>query len=614
MPSFDELKANFLPNVPHQPGIYKYFDANGTIIYVGKAKDLFKRVSQYFKANLDNNKTRILVRQIANIEYAVVDTEQDALLLENALIKQHRPKYNIQLKDDKTYPFICIKRESFPRIFVTRRVIRDGSDYFGPYTSGRQVYTLMELIRALFQYRTCNLALTRPNIESGKFKPCLEFHIGNCKAPCIARQDESDYLQTIAQIKHILKGNTASVVNYIKEEMGKLAMEMEFEKAELMRQKLGVLEDYQSRSTIVNSKITNVDVFNIEDTEKRAFVSYLKVMNGTIIQTKIIELNKKLDETPEELLLFGVLNMRESFSSISPEIIVPFDILFPDKNVKVTVPQQGDKKHLLDLAKKNAFYFYKQRLDELTDHKTANERQFEVLNQLKKDLLLTELPMHIECFDNSNFQGAYPVSSLVVFKNGKPSKKDYRHFKVRTVVGPDDFATMKEVVFRRYRRLIEEEQPLPQLIVIDGGKGQLSAALESLEQLNLRGKMAIVGIAKKLEEIYVPNDPYPLHIDKRSQSLKLLQHLRNEAHRFGITFHRDLRSKGMLQSELEQVRGVGKITVEKLLIHFKSMDAIRNASFEELNKVVNKTQAAAVQAFFNPPVEAVDEEETAANE
>lgn len=606
MSSYKELKEQFVPTIPHSPGIYKYFDKDEVIIYVGKAKDLRKRVSQYFNPNIDHPKTKILVRNICRIEFAVVDTEQDAFLLENALIKQNRPKYNIQLKDDKTYPYICIKKEAFPRVFITRNVVRDGSYYFGPYTSGRQVYTIMDLIRTLFQLRTCNFALTKANIEARKFKVCLEYHIGNCKGGCAGHQTEEEYKQAIDQIKYILKGNISSVLNYLKDKMRQYADNFEFEKAHITKQQLETLEDYQSKSTIVNPKINDVDVFNLEDTEQRAFVSYLKVMNGTIIQTKIVELSKKLDESPEDLLTFGIMSLRDEMQSLSPEIIVPFELTFPDPNVRITVPLIGDKKHLLDLAKKNAFYYHKQQITKNAEHKTANERQFEVLNQLKKDLRLTELPVHIECFDNSNFQGSFPVSSLVVFKDGKPSKADYRHFKVKTVEGPNDFATMEEVVYRRYRRLTEEEQPLPQLIIIDGGKGQLGAALNSLHKLNIANKVAVVGIAKKLEELYVPNDPFPLHIDKKSGSLKLIQQLRNEAHRFGITFHRDLRSKDMLESELEHIPHVAKKSAEKLLIHFKSINNIRNATLKQLTEVVNLRQAKAIQAFFE---EAKGEEE-----
>lgn len=598
MSAFQTLKETFVPTIPHSPGVYKYFDKDNTIIYVGKAKDLRKRVAQYFNPNIDHAKTKVLVRNIVRIEYTVVDTEQDAFLLENALIKQNRPKYNIQLKDDKTYPYICIKNEPFPRVFITRHVVRDGSAYFGPYTSGRQVYVMMDLVRTLFALRTCNLSLTPQNIAAAKFKVCLEYHIGNCKGGCVGQQTAEQYQQSIAQIKYILKGNIASVVSYLKDQMRELADAFEFEKAELVRQQLVTLEDYQSKSTIVNPKINDVDVFNIENTEQRAFVSYLKVMNGTIIQTKIIELNKRLDEAPEELLAFGISSLREELNSMSPEIIVPFELDYPDAKVRLSVPQIGDKKHLLDLAKKNAFYYHKQQITKSAEHKTANERQFEILNQLKKDLRLTELPTHIECFDNSNFQGSYPVSSLVVFKDARPSKGDYRHFKVKTVEGPDDFATMEEVVLRRYKRLLAEQIPLPQLIVIDGGKGQLGAALNSLHQLGIANKVAVVGIAKKLEELYVPNDPYPLHIDKKSSSLRLLQQLRNEAHRFGITFHRDLRSKGMLESELEQIPHIAKKSAEKLLVHFKSMEAIRAATLKELTAVLNLRQARAVRAFF----------------
>lgn len=523
-PYIEQIKQEVLPTLPHEPGIYKYFDENDTIIYVGKAKDLRKRVASYFTKQLhDSAKTYLLVKNIRRIEFAVVETEQDALLLENVLIKQWQPKYNIQLKDDKTYPYICIKKEDFPRVLLTRQLERDGSEYYGPYAQTGTAYIILELIQHLFKLRTCTLSLTPANIAASKFKVCLEYHVGNCAGPCAALQSEAVYSEMIAQIRHILKGNISSVIQYLKELMRTYADAFEFEKAQAVKEKLTRLQNYQSKSTVVNPKINNVDVFYLENTEKRAFVSFLKVVNGAIIQTKVIEIVKRLDETPEELLLFGLTEMRTQFNSNAAELILPFAIDYPSEKVKIVVPQIGDKKKLLELARKNAFYFRKQYEIKTTERRTGQERRFEVLNRLKKDLRLTELPEHIECFDNSNIQGAFPVAAMVVFKNGQAAKKDYRHFNIKTVEGPDDFASMEEIVFRRYKRLMDEQQPLPQLILIDGGKGQLGAAIKSLEKLGIYGKMAIAGIAKKLEEIYLPNDPLPLHLDKRSESLHLIQ-------------------------------------------------------------------------------------------
>lgn len=598
-PYIEQIKQEVLPTLPHEPGIYKYFDENDTIIYVGKAKDLRKRVASYFTKQLhDSAKTYLLVKNIRRIEFAVVETEQDALLLENVLIKQWQPKYNIQLKDDKTYPYICIKKEDFPRVLLTRQLERDGSEYYGPYAQTGTAYIILELIQHLFKLRTCTLSLTPANIAASKFKVCLEYHVGNCAGPCAALQSEAVYSEMIAQIRHILKGNISSVIQYLKELMRTYADAFEFEKAQAVKEKLTRLQNYQSKSTVVNPKINNVDVFYLENTEKRAFVSFLKVVNGAIIQTKVIEIVKRLDETPEELLLFGLTEMRTQFNSNAAELILPFAIDYPSEKVKIVVPQIGDKKKLLELARKNAFYFRKQYEIKTTERRTGQERRFEVLNRLKKDLRLTELPEHIECFDNSNIQGAFPVAAMVVFKNGQAAKKDYRHFNIKTVEGPDDFASMEEIVFRRYKRLMDEQQPLPQLILIDGGKGQLGAAIKSLEKLGIYGKMAIAGIAKKLEEIYLPNDPLPLHLDKRSESLHLIQQIRNEAHRFAITFHRQKRSKGTIKSELDDIKGLGPKSVEKLLTTFKSIDQIRQADVTALKQVLNEKQAQAVLDYF----------------
>ncbi len=598
MTRFEELKCEVLPTIPHRPGVYKYFDQSGNLLYVGKAKNLRKRVASYFTKKQESGKTRIMVRKIDKIEFTVVETEQDALLLENVLIKEMQPKYNVLLKDDKTYPYICIKKERFPRIFLTRNIIKDGSEYLGPYTSIHRVRAILELLRGIFQIRTCNLNLSEKHIAAGKYKVCLEYHLGNCLGPCENLQTEASYNDTISQIRNILKGNFVSVVRYLKGIMQTYADNFEFEKAQEVKVKLDMLQDYQSKSTVVNPKLNYIDVFHIDEDEKAAYISYLQIANGSIIRTKVIELAKKLEELPEDLLLFGVMELRQRYNSTFKEMILPFKIDFPDKSVTQTIPRIGDKKKLLDLAKKNAFYFRKQRQIRLANRKKGSERQFEVLQRLQKDLQLPTLPKHIECFDNSNFQGAYPVASMVLFRNGKPANKEYRHFNIKTVEGPNDFASMEEVVYRRYKRLLDESRELPQLIIIDGGKGQLSSAFKSLVKLNIQKEVRIIGIAKRLEEIFTPGDPTPLYIDLRSPSLKLIQHLRNEAHRFAITFHRNKRSKGTFRSELESIEGIGTKTTQKLLSHFKSIDIIREAKEKELTAVVSKKQAKAIVKYF----------------
>ncbi len=589
-----------LPTIPHKPGIYKYFDEKDKIIYVGKSIDLRKRVSSYFTKKHDNRKTAIMVSKIVRIEFAVVETEQDALLLENALIKKWQPRYNVLLRDDKSYPYICIKKERFPRIFMTRNVIRDGSEYLGPYTSTFRAKQILELLQSLFPIRNCNFNLNQKNIEAGKFKVCLEYHLGNCKGACEGLEEERNYMLTIQQIKDILKGNIRTVIWYLKEAIKEAAEAYRFEEAQELKIKLEALEDYQGKSTVVNPKINNVDVFNILSSEEsdKAYVSYFKVVNGSIIQTKMMELVKKLDETDAELLRIAIYEVRDQVQSTSPELYLPFKVKLQDKELKIKVPKIGDKKKLMDLALKNAFYYKKQQELKSADRKNPNDRRFEVLTQLKKDLRMKDVPVHIECFDNSNIQGHYPVASMVIFRNGKPAKKEYRHFHIKTVVGPDDFASMEEVVERRYKRLLAEKRELPQLVLIDGGKGQLNAAVKSLKALGIYEKVAVAGIAKKLEEIYVPNDPIPLHIDKRSPALKLLQQLRNEAHRFAITFHRQIRSKNTFKSELEEIKGVGKKTAEKILKHFKSMQKVKAAEEVALLEVVNLKQAKAIRAFF----------------
>jgi len=593
-PAYEAVK----PSLPTQPGIYKYSDGEGTVIYVGKAKNLKRRVSSYFTKTHDSGRTRMLVKNIKKVDFTIVETEQDALLLENAMIKKLQPKYNVLLKDDKTYPYICIKRERFPRVFLTRTVIRDGSTYLGPFTSVGRVREILNFLKELYPLRTCSLKLSKPNIAAHRFKVCLEYHLGNCLGPCENHQSEENYMKGIDQITKILKGNFGSVTKYLKDEMQHLAADYKFEEAEKFKVRLQAIEKYQAKSTIVNVNIHNVDVFGMVESENFAVVSYFKIVNGTIIQTKLLELKKKLEETKEELLQIAIADLRTRLESNSDELIIPFEMEYPDKSLKVTVPQIGDKKKLLLLAEKNARYYRREREKRAKLSKTAKERNIEVLQQMKKDFRLTELPRHIECFDNSNFHGTNPVASMVLFRDGKPSKKEYRKYKIKTVVGSNDFASMKEVVFRRYNRLLFEEEPLPQLVIVDGGKGQLNAGLEALEELGLRGKVPIVGIAKRLEEIYVPDDPLPLYIDKRSSSLKLAQQLRNEAHRFAINFHRSLRSKENLDSEFTNIPGIGAATTNKLLTHFKSAQKIKEASLEELEKVVDKRKAGNVFRFF----------------
>ena len=589
---------NILKTLPDNPGVYQFFNNKNEIIYVGKAKNLRKRISSYFnKTRHESNKIKVLVSKIEDIKHIIVDSESDALLLENNLIKKIQPRYNVLLKDDKTFPWICIKNERFSRVFSTRKIIHDGSEYFGPYTSAGMVRTLLELIHQLYNLRNCNYNLSDENIRNRKFKVCLEYHIGNCKGPCEDLQTEEDYNQTIVQIREIINGNLQNVLNYLKEMMKRYATDYRFEEAEMIKNKIEILEKFKSKSTIVNQKIHNVDVFSIVDKEKYAAVNYLKVVQGAIIQSHTVELVKKLDETNEDLLTYAIIDIRERFKSNSKEIIIPFKINEKLADVSLFIPKKGDKRHLLDLSERNAriYCLEKQKKNELIQVKKDDNR---VLERLKADLKLKSLPVHIECFDNSNIQGTNPVASCVVFKNGIPSKKDYRHFNIKTVTGPDDFASMEEIVFRRYIRLISENKTLPQLIIIDGGKGQLNAAIKSLKKLSIEKKVAIIGIAKKLEEIYFPGDPYPLYIDKRSESLKLIQQLRNEAHRFGITFHRDKRSKSMLDSELNHIKGVGEKTITLLLNHFESVEEIKLAKREILEKLIGKQKTATILEYF----------------
>lgn len=586
-----------LQTLPNSPGVYQYFDANDTIIYVGKAKNLKKRVSSYFTKTHENGKTRILVKKIANIKHIVVDTETDALLLENNLIKKYKPRYNVLLKDDKSYPWICIKKERFPRVFQTRRLIKDGSEYFGPYTSVKTVYTLLDLIRGLYQLRTCNYDLSQEKIDTGRYKVCLEYHLGNCKGPCEGYETVAEYDENIKAIREILKGNFKDSLQRFKRQMNNLAKDMHFEEAQKVKEKIDVLENYQAKSTIVNPKINNVDVFSIVSDESYAYVNFLQISLGSIVRSHTLEIKKKLDETDKELLEIAIVEIRQRFNSQSKEIYAPFKIDIGD-NIKVTIPKLGDKKHILDLSIRNAKYY---RLEQLKQVKIVDPDRHanRIMAQMKADLRLKEEPRHIECFDNSNIQGTHPVAACVVFKNGKPSKKDYRHFNIKTVEGPDDFASMEEVVYRRYKRLLDEKQPLPQLIIIDGGKGQLSSALKSLEVLNLRKEIAIIGIAKRLEELFYPNDPIPLYLDKKSETLKIIQQLRNEAHRFGIEHHRNKRSKTALNTELETIPGIGEKTIVDLLKHFKSAKRISYAKLDELEDVVGVSRARKIYNHYN---------------
>lgn len=586
-----------LKSIPNQPGVYQFLDKESKILYVGKAKDLKKRVNSYFTKQHTNGKTRVLVSKIAAIKPIVVATESDALLLENNLIKKYRPKYNILLRDDKSYPWICIKKERFPRIFTTRKYIKDGSEYFGPYTSMKTVRTLLELIKGVYTIRTCNYDLSHEKISSGKYKKCLEYHLGNCLAPCEGLQHEVEYDRQIIEIREIIKGNFKSSIEFFKHEMKRLADEMAFEKAQKIKEKIITLENYQVKSTVVNPKITNVDVFAIFSDESHAYVNFLQISHGAIVRSHTLEIKKKLDESDEDILGLAILEIRERFKSTSKEVYLPFDMAL-DHSVKVTVPKLGDKKSILDLSLKNAKAYRQEQFKQMkiVDPDRHTQR---ILSQLQSDLRLSQLPTHIECFDNSNLQGSNPVAACVVFKNAKPSKKDYRHFKIKSVEGPNDFASMEEVVLRRYKRLLNEDEPLPQLIVIDGGKGQLSSALKSLEVLGLRGQIAIIGIAKRLEEIYFPEDSIPLYLDKRSESLKIIQQLRNEAHRFGIGFHRSLRSNNSIANQLEQIDGIGKQTAKELIRTFKSVKRVKEASINDLTKAVGASRAKIVYDAFH---------------
>ena len=586
-----------IKELPQTPGVYQFFDKSQKILYVGKAKNLKNRASSYFTKKQEYAKTKLMVSKIRDIKYFVVPTEMDALLLENNLIKKHQPKYNVMLKDDKTYPFICVKNEPFPRVYSTRRVVKDGSFYFGPYTSVRLVRTLIDFIHQLYPLRTCNFNLKLENIQKKKFKLCLEHHIGNCLAPCEGFQSEDSYQIGINHISQILKGDIKSVASILKDRMISFSENMEFEKAQEVKEKLSLLENYQSKSTIVNTKINNVDVFTIVSDNISAFVNYLKISNGAIIQTHTIELKKKLEETDKDLLVYSITELRQRFNSQSTEIYSSISVGNLWENTKIVVPKIGDKYKLIELSKRNAKYmqFDAIKKKEKLKEKSSDKR---IINQLQVDLNLKEKPRHIECFDNSNLQGTNAVAACVVFKNGIPSKKDYRHFNIRTVVGPDDFKSMEEVVYRRYKRLLEEKKDMPQLIIIDGGKGQLSSAAKSLESLGLLGKIDVIGIAKKLEEIFFFGDSIPLYLDKRSESLKIIQRLRNEAHRFGIKHHRNKRSKNTFTTSLDNIEGIGEKTIQKLLSHFGSVEKIREAKRKEIENLISKSKTATLLLSF----------------
>lgn len=588
---------NTLKIIPHSPGCYQFLDEKGKVIYVGKAKDLKRRVSSYFNKFQDNPKTRVLVKNIRQIKYIVVNSEEESFLLENNLIKQLKPRYNVMLKDDKTYPSIVVKNEYFPRVYKTRNIVRDGSKYFGPYTSVMSVNALIDIFRKVYHVRTCRLNLTPENIAAGKFKVCLEYHIKRCQGPCEGYQSLEDYNKNIEEIVEILKGNVGIVEKQLQSKMQQYAEELRFEEAQALKEKYLLIQNFREKSQVVGNLNYNLDVFGYDDDENSAYINYLHVVNGAVVQAYTFEYRKKLDETREELLSLGIVEMRQRFGSESKEIIVPF---LPDltlTNVEFTIPQRGDKKKLLELSDKNVKQY---KLDKLKKAEMLNpdQRATRILTTVQKDLHLTEIPWHIECFDNSNIQGTNPVASCVVFKKAKPSKKDYRHFNVKTVVGPDDFASMREIVERRYSRALNEGSPLPQLIVIDGGKGQLHAAVDSLQKIGLYGKIAVIGIAKRLEEIYFPEDPIPLYLDKNSETLKLIQQLRDEAHRFGITFHRQKRSKSQLTSEFDNIKGIGTETRKKLLTHFKSIKRLKEANEKEIIEVVGESKGKIVIDHF----------------
>ncbi|UZO82134.1 excinuclease ABC subunit UvrC [Aquimarina sp. ERC-38] len=586
-----------IKTLPSGPGVYQYYDKDDRLLYVGKAKNIKKRVTSYFTKKHDSRRISVMVKKIKTIKHINVETETDALLLENNLIKKHQPGFNVMLRDDKTYPWICIKNERFPRVFPTRRVIQDGSEYFGPYTSFKTVNTLLDLIKGLYQLRTCNYDLSEEKIQAGRYKICLEYHLQNCKGPCEAKQSEKEYHENVEAIRQIIKGNFKDSLQHFKVKMAEHAEAMEFEEAQRIKDKMQVLQKYQAKSTIVNPKISNVDVFSIISDESFGYVNFLQLSYGSIIRSHTTEIKKKLEESDRELLELSIVELRQRYHSNSKEIYVPFSVEVGE-DIKVTVPKLGDKRKILDLSIRNAKYYRMERFKQIKiiDPDRHVKR---LMEQMKTDLRLPEAPTHIECFDNSNIQGTNPVAACVVFKNGKPSKKDYRKFNIKTVTGPNDFASMEEVVYRRYKRLLEEEEPLPQLVIVDGGKGQLSSGLKALEALGLRGKITIIGIAKRLEELFYPGDSIPLYLDKKSETLKVIQQLRNEAHRFGITFHRQKRSKAALETELDNIPGIGEKTVVELLKHFRSVKRVKEASKKELAEVVGNARATKIHNFYH---------------
>ena len=585
-----------LKTLPNSPGVYQYYDKTGRLLYVSKAKNLKKRVSSYFNKKHDSARTHVLVKKIVEIKHIVVNSETDALLLENNLIKKYQPRYNVMLKDDKSYPWICIKKERFPRVFPTRRLIKDGSEYYGPYTSMKTVHTLLDLIKGLYPLRTCNYDLSQDKIDAGKYKVCLEYHLGNCYGPCEGKYPADDYHDNIDAIREIVKGNFKDSLFRFRNRMKEYADNMEFEEAQRIKDKIDILEGYQAKSTVVNPKINNVDVFSIVSDEGYGYVNFLQLSHGAIIRSHTLEIKKKLQENDQELLEIGIVEIRQRFNSRSSEIYVPFKVDLGE-DIKVTVPKLGDKKRIVELSERNAKYFRMERFKQ-TKIVDPDRHTNRLMAQMKADLRLSEEPRHIECFDNSNIQGTNPVAACVVFKNGKPSKKDYRKFNIKTVTGANDFASMEEVVFRRYRRLLNEGEELPQLIIVDGGKGQLSSGVKALETLGLRGKIAIVGIAKRLEEIYYPGDSIPLYLDKKSESLKIIQQLRNEAHRFGITFHRNKRSNAALGTELDSISGIGEKTVVELLKHFRSVKNVKEASESNLAEIIGPAKARLIHNYY----------------
>ena len=592
----DKIKS-ILKTIPTDPGVYRYYDDKGEIIYVGKAKNLKRRVSSYFNKQ-QSGKVKVLVSRIADIKFIVVDNEMEALLLENNMIKQYKPRYNIMLKDDKTYPWICVKNERFPRVFLTRKKVNDGSIYFGPYPSVTVAKTFLEMLRKLYPIRNCKLVLKEENIYNGHYRPCLEYHIGNCKAPCDGSMSEEEYREMILNVKKVIKGNIQEVLKDMKAQMMDHASRLEFEQAQVIKDKYDLLENYHAKSVVCSNTIFDIEVFSYEDSGNSFYVNYMKIVEGAIIQSHSFEIKRKLDETPEELLLMAIVEVRQMMESHNiKEIIVPIDLDIKLDGVKFTVPQRGEKLDILELSKRNAkqYRLDTEKLRTLVDPERHTKR---ILNQMKDDLRLPELPEVIECFDNSNFQGDYAVAAMVQFVNAKPNKSGYRHFNIKTVEGPNDFASMEEIVYRRYKRLLDEGQRLPDLIVVDGGKGQLSSAIKILQQLGLYGKISIIGIAEKLEEIYFPGDSIPLYIDKRSETLKVIQHIRDEAHRFGITHHRKKFEKGFLHSELNDIKGIGKQTAEKLMLELKSVKNIKEADLETLEKIVGKAKAKIVWEYF----------------